>query len=495
MDNVGNREFDLYKDIQMRTGGEIYIGVIGPVRTGKSTLIKRMMDLLVLPNLPDGPEKVRIMDELPQSGTGRTITTTEPKFLPKEAFLLSLSEDVQLKVRLIDCVGYMVQGAAGHMEDDKPRLVKTPWSEEKIPFVDAAEIGTRKVMQDHSTIGIVVTCDGSFSDLSRESYIEAESRTVAEMKKLGKPFIVILNSSRPYGEGTQKLAKELENLYQVPVLPLNCEQLREEDISKIFENILKEFPITDVEFYMPKWVEMLSEESKIKKDLLEGAKKVMEKIGRVQDVVPENVKMESDYVNKVKIDSLNLSTGKVMLLLDIDEKYYYEMLSELTGESIEGEYELLAMIRALAAMKKEYTKVQYAIDAVRQKGYGVVMPIKEEITLEEPALVKQGSKYGVKIRATAPSIHMIRANIETEISPIVGTEPQAADLIKYIGESHGENGSIWSTNIFGKSIEELVEDGIKSKVYQIGEESQVKLQETMQKIVNDSNGGMVCIII
>lgn len=495
MDNTANREFDLYKDIQMRTGGEIYIGVIGPVRTGKSTLIKRMMDLLVLPNLPEGPEKERIMDELPQSGSGRTITTTEPKFLPKEAFELSLSPDIQLKVRLIDCVGYMVEGAAGHMEDDNPRMVKTPWSEDRIPFVKAAEIGTRKVMQEHSTIGIVVTCDGSFSELSRESYIEAESRTVAEMKKLGKPFIVVLNSSRPYAESTLNLAKDLEKLYQVPVLALNCEQLRKEDVSGIFENILKEFPISDVEFYMPKWVEMLSSESNIKKELMEGAKKIMTRIGRVQDVVPENLQMESSFVNRLKIDSLNLSNGRVCVMLDIDEKYYYEILSEMTGENIAGEYELLTMIRELSAMKKEYVKVQYAIDAVRQKGYGVVMPIKEEITLEEPAIVKQGSKYGVKIRATAPSIHMIRANIETEISPLVGNENQATDLMKYIADSNSEDGNIWNTNIFGKSIEELVEDGIKSKVYQIGEESQVKLQETMQKIVNDSNGGMVCIII
>ncbi len=495
MDKNGNREFDLYKDIQMRTGGEIYIGVIGPVRTGKSTLIKRMMDVLVLPNLADTPEKERIMDELPQSGSGRTITTTEPKFLPKEAFELNLSDDVQLRMRLIDCVGYMIHGAVGHMEDEEPRMVKTPWSEEKIPFVKAAEIGTRKVMQDHSTIGIVVTCDGSFSELPRENYIEAEARTIQEMKKLGKPFIVILNSSRPYGENAGNLAKELENQYQVPVLPLNCEQLRKEDVINIFEHILKEFPITDVEFYMPKWVEMLPNDSNMKMDLLENAKKLMAKIGRVQDITPENLQMESPYVSKVKLDNLNLSNGKVCILLDIDEKYYYEILSEMTGEDIEGEYELLAILKELSAMKKEYVKVQYAIDAVRQKGYGVVMPIKEEITLEDPAIVKQGSKYGVKIKATAPSIHMIRANIETEISPLVGTENQASDLIKYIGQSQSEDGSIWGTNIFGKSIEELVEDGIKSKVYQIGEESQVKLQETMQKIVNDSNGGMVCIII
>lgn len=495
MDKNENREFDLYKDIQMRTGGEIYIGVIGPVRTGKSTLIKRMMDVLVLPNLPDSPEKERILDELPQSGSGRTITTTEPKFLPKEAFELNLSEDVQLKIRLIDCVGYMIDGAVGHMENEEPRMVKTPWSEEKIPFVEAAEIGTRKVMQEHSTIGIVVTCDGSFSELPRESYIEAEARTIQEMKKLGKPFVVILNSSRPYGESTGQLAAELEKMYQVPVLPLNCEQLRKDDVLNLFDHMLKEFPITEVELYIPKWAEMFSAEAPVKQDLLENAKKLMERISRVQDVTAENLQMDSPYISRVKLERLDLSSGRVCVVLELDEKYYYEILSEMTGEPIEGEYELLATLRDLTAMKKEYVKVQYAIDAVRQKGYGVVMPIREEITLEDPAIVKQGSKYGVKIKATAPSIHMIRANIETEVSPLVGTENQAADLIKYIGQSETEDGSIWSTNIFGKSIEELVEDGIKSKVYQIGEESQVKLQETMQKIVNDSNGGMVCIII
>ena len=495
MDNVANKEFDLYKDIQLRTGGEIYLGVIGPVRTGKSTLIKRIMDLLVLPNLPEGPEKERILDELPQSGSGRTITTTEPKFLPKEAFDLKLSEDLELKVRLIDCVGYMVEGAVGHMEDEQPRMVKTPWSEEKIPFVKAAEIGTKKVMQDHSTIGIVVTCDGSFSDISREQYIEAESRTISEMKKLGKPFVVILNSSRPYGETVQQQSREMEEKYQVPVIPLNCEQMRKEDISLIFEKILKEFPITEVDFYLPKWVEMLSSESEIKKDLLEQIKKIMSRINRVQDVTPDNMKMDSEYVTRIKTEQMNLSNGKVSVFIDVDEKYYYDMISKMTGEEILGEYELMNLLKELSAMKKEYAKVSYAIDAVRQRGYGVVMPIREEITLEEPAIVKQGSKFGVRLKATAPSIHMIRANIETEISPLVGTQNQAQDLIKYIGQNGKEEGTIWGTNIFGKSIEELVEEGIKSKVYQIGEESQVKLQETMQKIVNDSNGGMVCIII
>ena len=495
MDNAVNREFDLYRDIQMRTGGEIYIGMIGPVRTGKSTPIKRMMDLLVLPNLPEGPEKMRVLDELPQSGSGRTITTTEPKFLPKEAFELKLSEDVEMKIRLIDCVGYMIPGALGHMEEDAPRLVKTPWSDERIPFVKAAEIGTRKVMQEHSTIGIVVTCDGSFSELQRENYIEAETRTISEMKKLGKPFVVVLNTLRPYAQEILELKREMEEQYGVPVLPLNCEQLRKEDIYVIFEKILKEFPITEVAFYTPKWVEMLPEDSKIKKDLLDGIKKIMADIYRVQDITLEKLQINSPYLSRIKIDNLNLSSGKAEVVLEIDEKYYYEILSEMTGEEIPGEYELLTMLKELAAMKKEYVKVQYAIDAVRQKGYGVVMPIREEIALEDPAIVKQGNKYGVKIKASAPSIHMIRANIETEISPLVGTENQASDLIKYISQSGAEEGNIWNTNIFGKSIEELVEDGIKSKVYQIGEESQMKLQETMQKIVNDSNGGMVCIII
>lgn len=495
MDKIENKEFDLYRDIRMRTGGEIYIGVIGPVRTGKSTLIKRMMDLLVLPNLPDDPEKMRIMDELPQSGSGRTITTTEPKFLPKEAFELQLSEDTRLKVRLIDCVGYMVEGAAGHMEDEQPRMVKTPWSEEKIPFVKAAEIGTRKVMQDHSTIGIVVTCDGTFSEIPRENYIEAETRTIAEMKKLGKPFIVVLNSARPYSESTKELAKTLETTYQVPVLPLNCEQLRKEDILTVFESVLKEFPLTEVEFYLPKWIEMLSWDSPIRTDLLNQVKKLMEKISRVQDITMENIQMDSSYISRIKLEEVDLSSGRVHILVEIDEQYYYEMLSQMTGETILGEYELMSLLKELSEMKKEYVKVSYAIDAVRQKGYGVVMPIKEEIALEEPAVVKQGTKYGVKIRATAPSIHMIRANIETEVSPLVGTENQAEDLIRYIEQTKNEDGTIWQTNIFGKSIEELVEDGIKSKVYQIGEESQVKLQETMQKIVNDSTGGMVCIII
>ena len=495
MDNVVGNGFDLYKDIQVRTGGEIYVGVIGPVRTGKSTLIKRIMDFMVLPNLVDGPEKERMVDELPQSGSGKTITTTEPKFIPKEAFELQMSEDVRLKFKLIDCVGYMVSGAAGHMEGDQPRMVKTPWSDEKIPFVKAAEIGTKRVMQEHSTIGIVVTCDGSFSDIARENYLEAEYRTIEEMKKLGKPFVVVLNSNRPYSESAMALASELQKNYQVPVLPLNCEQLRREDLTHIFECILKEFPLTDVEFYIPKWVEMLPGDSELKCNLVENLKGLMNRIGRAQDITPENLQIDSEYVSRMKIEQVDLSNGKVHIYIEVDEKYYYEMLSSMTGDKITGEYELMTLIKELTAMRKDYVKVQHAIDAVRQKGYGVVMPVKEEIMLDAPVVVKQGNKYGVKIKALAPSIHMIRANIETEIAPIVGNQGQAEDLIKYIEQSQRSEGDIWGTNIFGKSIENLVEDGIRSKLYQIGEESQMKLQDSMQKIVNDSNGGMVCIII
>ncbi|MGN0334152.1 MAG: stage IV sporulation protein A [Lachnospiraceae bacterium] len=495
MSSQNNQEFHLYKDIQMRTGGEIYIGVIGPVRTGKSTLIKRMMDVLVLPNLPDGPEKMRIQDELPQSGAGRTITTTEPKFLPKDAFDLKLFGDIDVRFRLIDCVGYMVDGATGHMEEDEPRLVKTPWSDQEIPFVKAAEIGTRKVMEDHSTIGIVVTCDGSFSDIPRESYIDAEKRTITEMKNLKKPFVVVLNSIRPYSDATKALSEEMERNYQVPVLAMNCEQLKKEDITHIFERILMEFPIADLEFFIPKWVEMLPNDSDIKTELLKCVRQILDRIDVLEDVNVQNLEMNSPYVSRVMLEQMDLSNGKIRVKIDIDEKYYYEMISEMTGASVPGEYELLKLLKELSEMKKEYVKVQYAIDAVRQKGYGVVMPIKEEIALEEPALVRQGNKYGVRIRAVAPSIHMIRANIETDVSPLVGNEQQAGDLIRYIKEQGAKEGNIWSTNIFGKTVEELVEDGIKSKVYQIGEESQAKLQETMQKIVNDSNGGMVCIII
>ena len=488
-------EYNLYKDIQTRTGGEIYLGVVGPVRTGKSTFIKRFMDLCVLPGIEDEHARTQARDELPQSAAGRTIMTTEPKFIPKEAVEVRISEDVAVKVRMIDCVGFMVPGSEGHMEDEAERMVKTPWFDHEVPFTQAAEIGTKKVITDHSTIGIVVTCDGSFGDIPRDNYIEPEERTIAELKKLGKPFVILLNSEKPYGDAASGLAARMEEKYGVSVIPVNCEQLRKEDITRILEQILYEFPLARLEFYVPKWVEMLPMEHKIKTDAIAQIREVAQRLNTIRDIRPENLQIESEFVDRMKLDQIKMDNGTVQIDMEIDDHYYYELLSELTGSEILGEYELMSLIRELSKMKKEYEKVETAITSVRQKGYGVVMPDQSEITLEEPELIHQGNKFGVKIRSIAPSIHLIRANIETEIAPIVGSEAQAQDLIAYLKDSGGENESIWSTNIFGKSVEELVEDGIRGKIYQIGDESQVKLQETMQKIVNDSNGGLVCIII
>lgn len=495
MDFNHKKEYDLYKDIQIRCGGEIYIGVVGPVRTGKSTFIKRFMDLMVLPHMEDGYEKERATDELPQSAGGKTITTTEPKFIPKEAALIPMGEGVEARIRLIDCVGYMVEGAGGHMENDAERMVKTPWSAEEIPFTMAAEMGTRKVITDHSTIGIVVTCDGSFSEIPKENYLPAQERTIKELKKMNKPFIVLLNTARPYGEEAINQAKEISEKYNVTAMPVNCEQLKKEDINQILEKILYEFPLTMIEFYMPKWVEMLPAGHPMKAEIVDKVRDLMKDYSCIRDVVNHPVELQSGYIKKCKMDGVNMADGCIRVWLEVDDAYYYEMLSGLIGENIHNEYQLLATLKEMAGMKKEYVRVLHAVDSVRQKGYGVVTPDREEITLDKPELIKHGNKFGVKIKAESPSIHMIRANIETEISPIVGSENQAKDLIRYISESDSSEEGIWETNIFGKTVEQLVNDGINGKLTMIGEESQLKLQETMQKIVNDSNGGMVCIII
>lgn len=495
MDINNKKEYDLYKDIQIRCKGEIYIGVVGPVRTGKSTFIKRFMDLMVLPHMEDGYEKERATDELPQSAGGKTITTTEPKFIPKEAALVSMGEGVEARVRLIDCVGYMVEGAGGHMENEEERMVKTPWSIEEIPFTMAAEMGTRKVITDHSTIGIVVTCDGSFGEIPKENYEPAQERTIRELKKMNKPFIVLLNTTRPYSEDAIRMAQEISEKYNVTTMPVNCEQLKKEDINQILEKILYEFPLTMIEFYMPKWVEMLPANHAMKADIVGRVRELMQQYICIRDVVNQPVELKGDYIKKCKMDSVSMSDGCIRVWLDVDDTYYYEMLSDLVGEDIHSEYQLLNTLKEMAKMKKEYVRVLHAVDSVRQKGYGVVTPDREEITLDTPELIKHGNKFGVKIKAESPSIHMIRANIETEISPIVGSEDQAKDLIRYISDSGASEEGIWETNIFGKTVEQLVNDGITGKLTMIGEESQLKLQETMQKIVNDSNGGMVCIII
>ena len=486
--------YDLYHDIQQRTGGEIYIGVLGPVRTGKSTFIKRFMEEMVLPYMEDEHARVRAQDELPQSAGGKTITTTEPKFIPNEAANVTLSGDIAVSVRLIDCVGYMVEGAAGHMEEDVERMVKTPWFDYEIPFTQAAELGTDKVMNDHSTIGLVVTTDGSFGEIPRSNYLEAEEKTILALKKLRKPFLVLVNSQKPYSEDAKRTAAEIGEKYGVSAGTVNCEQLKKDDIHMLLENVLYEFPISSMEFYMPKWVEMLPNDNSMKIDLIEKVKLLMKDYSTIRDVLDNPVNLESEYIKRCKTDTISLSDGSIRVTLDVEESYYYEMLTEMVGEPIADEYQLISKLRNFASMKHEYAKVLDAVNMVRIKGYGVVTPDKDEIILEKPELIKHGNKFGVKIKASSPSIHMIRANIETEIAPIVGTQEQADDLISFINQTDMEKG-IWNTNIFGKTVEQLVNDGITAKVAVIGEESQLKLQDTMQKIVNDSNGGMVCIII
>lgn len=488
--------FNVYKDIQARTGGEIYIGVVGPVRTGKSTFIKRFMELLVLPAMEDENIREQSRDELPQSAAGKTIMTTEPKFIPKEAAAIKLGEGIEARVRLIDCVGFMVDGAAGHIENGEERLVKTPWYDYEVPFTQAAELGTRKVIADHSTIGIVVTTDGSIGEIKRQGYIGAEKRTVEELKKLGKPFIVLLNSVRPYSDETVKLARELAEQYQVSVLPVNCEQLKKDDIFHILERVLKEFPVTQLNFFIPKWLEILPSSHWLKAQVLQAARSVLKDTVHMKDVAERLEGQRTEAIRSMGIKSMSMSDGSVSIGVDMDESYYYQILSDYVGLPIEGEYELLRTLSRLAAMQKEYDKVKNALNQVRLKGYGVVMPERSEIVLDEPQVIRHGNRYGVKMKAEAPSINMIKAHIETEIAPIVGSEQQAKDLIAYIKDNAKENDEgVWNTNIFGKSVEQIVEDGIQAKISQMTEDCQMKLQDTLQKIINDSSGGMICIII
>ncbi|MCC8030009.1 MAG: stage IV sporulation protein A [Lachnospiraceae bacterium] len=485
----------IYQNIAMRTGGDIYLGVVGPVRTGKSTFIKRFMDLMVLSGMEDSVEKSRTVDELPQSAQGKTIMTTEPKFIPKNAVEVSLEENLPVRIKLIDCVGYLIDGVNGHMEDSRERMVKTPWFDYEIPFSKAAMIGTEKVIRDHSTIGVVVTTDGSFTDIPRGNYVPAEERTVAELKKIGKPFVILLNTPKPYSARTDSLAKELTAKYQVFVLPVNCEQMKIEDIQKILQQVLYEFSVVRMDFFLPGWVEMLDAEHPVKSAAVAEARRMLESAGQMRDVVGLEWEPEHDEIAAVEPERIDLSEGTACFRLRVGEHLYYQNLSELTGIVIRDEYEMISLFREMAEQKQKYEKVGAAMDSVQSTGYGVVSPSVRDISIDDPVLMKHGNKYGVKIRATSPSIHMIRANIETTIAPIIGSEEQAQDLIDYINENQDDADGIWKTSIFGKSVGELVEDGIRRKITMMDEESQLKLQDTMQKIVNDSNGGIVCIII
>ena len=491
---IGGIFMDIYKDIEKRTNGEIYIGVVGPVRTGKSTFIKKFMEMLVIPAIDEENNRMRAKDELPQSAAGKTVMTTEPKFIPKEAVDITIGDEVNLKVRMIDCVGYMVNGAEGHEEDGKERLVSTPWFDYDIPFTEAAELGTKKVIRDHSTVGIVITSDGSITDIDREAYIEPEQKTINELDNLGKPYVILLNSRHPSSEQTVLLADELSKQYNKTVIPVNCDRLSDYDINNIFESLLLEFPVTAVNFIIPKWVEALDNENEIKAYLIELAKESFGGIYHMRDI--DNLKIGSDdYIEKIDMSNINLADGNVNIGIKLYDKYYYDMVSEMLGCRIQNEYEFMKELKDLADTKSSCKKVSSALAQSLKTGYGSVTPEKDEISLDSPELIRSGNKYGVKIKAQAPSIHLIKANITTEIAPIVGSEEQAKDLIKYINNDGTEDNDIWSVNIFGKTIRQLVEDGLASKINKINQESQQKLQDTMEKIVNDSNGGMVCIII
>ena len=490
-------KFDLYRDIAERTDGDIYIGVVGPVRTGKSTLIKRIMDLLVLPNMDNEFEKERSRDEIPQSGAGRTIMTTQPKFVPNEAVKIAVRENANLNIRMVDCVGYLVKGAIGHMEGEAQRMVRTPWYDYDIPFEEAAEIGTRKVIKDHSTIGLVVTTDGSITDIPRSSYIEAEERVVRELKQIDKPFVMVLNSKYPYEENTVKLRDALEEKYNVPVLALDALNLEENDIYEILSNVLFEFPITEIKLDSPKWIYSLDEDHWLINHIISSFTEATSEIARVREIegLADRIK-ESDFVKEARVDNINLGTGHISVRLEPKEGLFYKVLGEECGYEIKGDYQMIGLMKQLAHAKKEYDRLEEALKDVRETGYGLVPPTMDELTLEEPEIMKQGGRFGVRLRASAPSLHLMRADIETEVSPIVGTEKQSEELVKYLlDEFETDPSKLWDSNIFGKSLHELVNEGLSNKLMRMPEDAQLKIQETLQRIINDGSGGLICIIL
>ncbi len=487
----------ILNDIAERTGGDIYLGVVGPVRTGKSTFIKRFMEMMVIPNIKDMYDQERAKDELPQSGAGRTITTTEPKFVPNEAVEITTTNGISLKVRMVDCVGYSVEGALGYEEDEEPRMVRTPWFDYEVPFEEAAEIGTRKVIADHSTIGLVITTDGSISDIPRNAYEEPEERVINELKELNKPFIIILNSVRPYDRETLTLAEELSDKYEVSVIPADVALISVDQMLGILEEVLYEFPVQEVNIKLPRWVDELDQEFWLRENLEDSIREVLNGIRKVRDIDKAIEKLSDiENISYVSLEEMSLGTGTASIDVTVPEELFYRSLSEVSGFPVDGTHDIMRLMKDLSVAKKEFDKVSSALDEVRETGYGVVTPRLEEMFLEEPELIRQGSRFGVKLKAKAPSLHIIRADITTEITPIIGTEKQCEELVRYMLDEFEEDpAKIWDSNIFGKSLHDLVREGIQNKLHRMPENAQIKLQDTLQRIVNEGSGGLICIII
>lgn len=488
---------NIYSDIALRTQGDIYIGVVGPVRTGKSTFIKRFMDTMVIPNIDGDYQKERARDELPQSAAGRTIMTTEPKFVPEEAVTLTMDDNVQFRVRLIDCVGYIVPSSVGYIEEDQPRMVHTPWYDEEIPFNMAAEIGTKKVICEHSTIGLVVTTDGSISSIPREEYEEAEERVIEELKSLSKPFVVLLNSETPSASETIQLASKLSDKYGVPVIPANCLEMTEKEINLVIAQILYEFPVTSVSLDMPAWIKCLDDDNEMKSELFASVKEncqVLSSINSVKKFV--DLLSGESHVEAVRIAQMDLSTGAVHINIQISSKYFYQILSDKCSLSIHNEKQLMAQMLALVEVKNKFARFEKALQDVEASGYGIVMPSMDEMRLDEPEIMKQGGRYGVKLKAQAPSIHMIKCNTYTEVAPIVGSESQSQELVMYLLKEFEENPSeIWNTNIFGKPLLDLVNEGLNNKLYRMPEDARNKFRETIERVINEGCSGLICIIL
>ncbi|MCI9508800.1 MAG: stage IV sporulation protein A [Angelakisella sp.] len=487
----------LYQDIAKRTDGDIYVGVVGPVRTGKSTFIKRFMETLVLPNIESEARRERATDELPQSAAGKTIMTTEPKFIPEEAVKISVDQTASFQVRLIDCVGYIVPSALGYIENEQPRMVMTPWFDREIPFNMAAEIGTKKVITEHSTIGLVVTTDGSISDIPRGEYEEAEGRVIGELTEIGKPFVILLNCVQPKSPRSRELRQTMEEKYGVPVVAVNCLELDEDDIREILTKILYQFPVKEVALELPAWIMNLEKDHWLQKSIYQQARLCGEALDRIEGAAAAvSALAECENITDARIASIDLGSGSLRCRLDIPGGLFYRILGEATGLTIDGEEGLLPCMIELAAIKRKYDKISGALEEVAATGYGIVMPSLEELTLEEPEIMKQGGRYGVRLKASAPSIHMMQANITTEVAPIVGSERQSEELVHYLLKEFEEDpGKIWESNIFGKSLHELVNEGLHNKLYRMPSDARMKMQETTERIINEGCSGLICIIL